>query len=607
MKQWLLRLNLFQRLLLYIFVIIVSSLALVSITTYIKASEAIEDQVSVYLDQIVNTVNYQIDSFLVNYELSTLPMVTDSEIREFMDNNYKNDFELYLNQVEIEKQMDRMMTSRPDIEQIYFMEESGKYITGRDKRNQISIPDFYEDLNAKTPDTGKIVIYPRMSQNDFVITMARKIRGTKTYIPKGIIAFDLNASSLTKTWDAIQLEEGSFFLIVGKNGEIIYHPDSDFLGSQIAPNIMKKVMKTTQNRFYETWNDKETFFYYDTSSYTGWTVMLAVPNKTLFEPISIVRKTVFLSGILALVIALFLAQHFIRKIVKPIRMIERTMKNVEKGDWELAPEVNGEDEISSLVRNYNKMVYRLSSLVEQVYKAELETQKGQLKLQMREIEKQKVELQALQSQINPHFLYNTLGTINSYAVIKEMDEISEMTNALANMFRYSLQNLEVVSIQDELSHVRDFLLIQEHRWQKNIPLLIEIEANLLHAKIVKLSLQPLVENAIEHGFQTITGESKIIIKSEVCGDVLYLSVEDNGIGMNESRLMELRSLLDREQLHPMADQGIGILNVTKRTKLLFGKEYGIEIFSESNKGTKVRMSVPYEVGTGNQNTTYLTG
>ena len=214
-------------------------------------------------------------------------------------------------------------------------------------------------------------------------------------------------------------------------------------------------------------------------------------------------------------------------------------------------------------------------------------------LQKRELEKQKVEFQALQAQINPHFLYNTLGTINSFAILKEDDEISEMTEALANMFRYSLQNLEVVKIDDELLHVKDFLIIQEHRWQKKIPLSIEIDSELLHAEIVKLSLQPLVENAIEHGFQPVTDESKITIRGEVKGDILFLSVEDNGIGMNHGRLLELRNKLENGQLHPNTDHGIGLLNVAKRTKLLFGNDYGIEIFSEQNKGTTIRMAVPY--------------
>jgi two-component system, sensor histidine kinase YesM len=593
MKQLFLRLNLFQRLLLYFSVIIISSLILVSVTTYIKASSAIEHQVSVYFEQIVNNVNLQIDDYLKNYELATLALVTNPEIREFVDNGQLNSYENFIRFTKVKSAMRSVITAQPDIGQIYLMEENGKYIMAQDKSGYFPMEEFYKDVNKRTPNSGQIVIYPRINKSQFVITMARKIRGTKTYNPKGILAVDLNASNLTRLWNEIDLDEESFFMIIGKEGQIIYHPDNSLMGKEISPIIKEKLASTTNNNFYEEWNKQRTFFHFDTSDYTGWKVVLAVPRETLVEPISVVRTTVFIAGMVALIISLFLAQLYIRKIVTPIRRIEGTMKNVEKGNWELAPEPEGNDEISSLVKNYNKMVNRLSSLVDQVYKAELDNQKGQILLQKRELEKQKVEFQALQAQINPHFLYNTLGTINSFAILKEDDEISEMTEALAKMFRYSLQNLEVVSIEEELSHVKDFLIIQQHRWQKNIPLCIELEDYLLHAEIVKLSLQPLVENAIEHGFQRVTDQSKITIRGEVRGDILFLSVVDNGLGMSPSRLMELEEQLENEQLHPNTNHGIGLLNVSKRTKLLFGNEYGIQIFSERNKGTQVRMSVPY--------------
>ncbi|MFJ5622878.1 sensor histidine kinase [Peribacillus loiseleuriae] len=593
MKSWFLRLNLFQRLLMYFSAIIISSLVVVSVTTYIKASHAIENQVTVYLEQIVNNVNFQMDGYLKNYELATLPLVTNEEIRKFVDQAQLTGFERYINFKEIKKEMNNKITDRPDIEQIYLMAETGRSIMAKETRAVMPIQGFYQDLQERTPNNGKILIYPRMNNNQFVITMARKIRGTKTYEPKGIIAVDLKASDLTRLWGKIKLDQDSFFMIVDDEGDIIFHPDNRYLGRKINQSIREQLASTTTNKFYEKWEEKEMFFHFNTSDYTGWKIVLAEPKATLFKPISVVRITVFISGIIALILALVLAQHFIRKIVQPIRMIESTMKNVEKGNWELAPEPEGNDEISRLVQNYNKMVNRLSSLVDQVYKAELENQKGQIMLQKRELEKQKVEFEALQYQINPHFLYNTLGTINSFAIIKEEEEISEMTESLANMFRYSLQNLEVVPIENELCHVRDFLIIQQHRWQKSIPLLIEIESHLLQAEIVKLSLQPLVENAIEHGFGTITDQSKITIRGEVDGDIIYLSVEDNGVGLNQSRLIELRDQLKNESFHPKSDQGIGLLNVSKRTKLLFGNNYGIEIFSECNKGTTVRMSVPY--------------
>ncbi|RDW16015.1 signal protein [Oceanobacillus arenosus] len=593
MRTWFHKLNLFQRLLIYFTVIIIFSIVVVSVTTYLKSSKAIENQVSIYLKQIVSNVNLQIDDYLGNYELATLPLVTNEEVKTFVEGRLVDNYGKYMNYMEIKSQMNETIIERPEIEQIYLMEGNGHYIVSRDTSSLTPIDEFYQELNELTSDSGTIFIYPRISNDELVITMARKIRGMTTWEPKGILAVDLNASRLIRSWGEINLEDNSFFMIVDDKGKIIYHPEIDYIGQEMIQPIKEQLDGSLHHNFYADWNDERTFFYFNTSDYTDWKLVLAIPATKLFQPISGIRTTVFVSGGLALLIALVFAQHFIRKIVKPIRMIESTMKKVEKGKWELASEPEGNDEISSLVKNYNKMVNRLSFLVDRVYKAELENQKAEIMSQRRELERRKVEFQALQSQINPHFLYNTLGTINSYAIFKEIDEVSEMTEALANMFRYSTKNLEIATMEDELSHVGDFLIIQQHRWQKKFPLDIDMEDHLLHSKIVKLSLQPLVENAIEHGFQTITDSSKVTIKGEVSGTTLFISVIDNGVGIEQVRLTQLREQLENEQLHYKIDQGIGLLNVSKRTKLLFGEEYGIEIFSEVNKGTTVMMSVPY--------------
>lgn len=594
MKSLYLRLNLFQRLLLSISIITITSLVLVVVTTYIKASSTIEQQATLNFEQIVNNVSFQMDDYLHNYELATLPLVTNDEVRAFVEQIQNTSFERYLNHYEIQSQMSALITQRPEIEQIYLMEETGRYIRAIEKRGVFPNREFYQDLHERTPESGRIITYPRVENNQFVITLARKIRGTSTYDTKGILAVDLNASKLIRLWKNIEVYENSFFMIVDEDDKIIFHPNYENIGKEIKKSIKSELALTTNGNFYETWNHQNTFFYFKTSEFTGWKLVLAVPRTTLFEPISVIRTTVAIFGVIALCLSLILAQHFIRKIVNPIRVLESTMKYVEKGNWKLAPEPEGHDEISTLVRNYNRMVNRLSTLVDQVYKVELENQKGKILLQERELEKQKVELQALQAQINPHFLYNTLGTINSYAIMKEEDEISEMTEALANMFRYSLQNIEVVKIEKELSHIKSFLIIQQHRWDKQISLTIDIEPQLMQTEVVKLSLQPLVENAIEHGFDRISEDFEITIKAEVSGDVLYISVIDNGMGIGPTKLEELSKRLENEELHPKVDQGIGLLNVSKRTKLLFGHRFGIEIFSELNKGTNIRLAVPYK-------------
>ena len=169
--------------------------------------------------------------------------------------------------------------------------------------------------NARTPNDGKILIYPRINKNKLVITMARKIRGTKTYEPKGIIAVDLEPSYLTRSWGEITLDENSFFMIVGNDGQIIYHPNNEYMGKEIKQSIKDRLANKSENNFYEEWNNEKVFFHFNTSSYTGWKVVLAVPQVTLFEPITVVRTTVFISGAIAIIIALFLASISFGKLL----------------------------------------------------------------------------------------------------------------------------------------------------------------------------------------------------------------------------------------------------------------------------------------------------
>lgn len=248
------------------------------------------------------------------------------------------------------------------------------------------------------------------------------------------------------------------------------------------------------------------------------------------------------------------------------------------------------------------MIDELTFLVDRVYKAELDKQKVQLEMRDRELELQNNEFQALQSQINPHFLYNTLETMNAYALVKGADEISEMAEALAYMFRYSVQNMENVKLVDELDHIRNYLIIQEHRLQRKIFFDVQVDPKWLLEDVVKLSLQPLVENAIEHGFPNKEQDEKIILKAYKDGDRFFIIIEDNGRGMSEERLREVKSHLNNknDKAFYSRSMGIGIKNVHRRVQLIFGEEYGLDILSQPGKGTKVRIAIPAKWKEGKQ-------
>lgn len=602
MKMLSRKLNLFQRLLLYFIIVVLVSLFLVTIITYQQASQSMQEQMEIYLDNFMNNVHIQVDRFMEEYEMITLPFVLesvnrDSELYQFLQGDFEGEIERYQNFQALKQSLTMMTTQHPDIDLMYIISNNEKLILSED-RYYSPIEPFptervFGELNQAAPDSGAAIIYSwQHPYNTNVITIARKLKGVD-FQAKGILGIDIHVKHLVSLWSEINLGAGSFFMILDQSGNIIYHPDSQMYGQTVSQPVIDELNQQRQGSFFEEWNGQTLFFRFSHYEDTNWNLVSVVPASELYAPIAGLRSATLISVCAALVLALFLAFSFIRGIIKPIRMLQNRMKKMEEGVWVQVPEWDGRDEISHLMRSYNHMIQEITQLVEQVYKAELKNQKAEIQLKERELERHRTEFQALQYQINPHFLYNTLETVNAYAVIKEVDEISEMADALAYMFRYSVQNLKIVKIVKELDHVRNYLIIQEHRLQKKIPFEVTIDPKWLLEDVVKLTLQPLVENAIQHG---LTGHPNdlIVVDAKVEEDVFIVTVEDNGRGMRPERLEEVRRHLqskideDREE----DTIGIGIQNVHRRIQLLFGEHYGLHIDSELGIGTKITMRMP---------------
>lgn len=216
------------------------------------------------------------------------------------------------------------------------------------------------------------------------------------------------------------------------------------------------------------------------------------------------------------------------------------------------------------------------------------------------VEDRQSKINSLQSQINPHFLYNTLECIRSEAVCQGCGSIAKMAKALASFFRYSIsRNENVVTVQDELNNIQHYIMIQNYRFEDKFQFRVEVEPEdkLAYAcQIPKMTLQPIVENAIFHGLETKQGECHVIIRIHLTEHLILIVVSDNGIGMNEEQLKKLREGTEREREKggDMADHGNGIAlyNVNQRLKLLFGENYGLHIYSMEGEGTDVEIQMP---------------
>lgn len=599
MKRSIRGMGLFQRLILYFSIIITSSLTLVSYLIYEHSTKQMIEQAESHLSQVVNYTLVQTDRFIRNYELVSLSLITNNNVRRMLDIPEKDIFDLS-DYTEIKHIINQMYLQHNEIELIYLMGDNQKQVmtdvvpyTG-----DILFQKIYQEASETAPDTGKAVIRisPSLtSEGQYVLNISRKIRGRTGYDPKGVLRIDVRISALEELWDIANLNHNKFF-IVDEQGFIIYHPDRGQIGLAAEASIMEELEHSNQGTFLKSVNDTPMLFHYLTSDYTNWKIVATTPQELILEPISGIKRTAITIGAVTLAFALILALIFTRNIVRPLKHVQKGMRRMEHEYWRKITYTSSINEINDLIMSYNMLVERLSTTITELYQSELRNKQS-------ELERKQVELQALQYQINPHFLHNTLETINSLAIMQEADDISDMTEAISAMFRYSVRNMEIVTIQDELDHLSRYLFIQEQRFQRQIPIDIHIPECLLHKQIVKLSLQPLVENAVQHGIKKMP-DGKIVISAYEQDKFLYLTVWDNGVGMSEDKVTALREVLAkkpelqtehatvRSTIQVNKPFGIGILNVHRRITIVFGDEYGIEIESKLNDSTTMIMKLP---------------
>lgn len=593
--------NLYPKLFLSYFVVIMISLTSVGVFSYWSSSNELDHIVEKQLTQVVGNAAHHTDLYIRSYERSMVSLLSSNDVKRFIDlpegeTGYPYyEVRKFIKELIIEPAFAR----NPEISNIYMIsfnhntmyfynDSVGGSFNKEEAQQQLA---FFK-ANTK-PDGSLSVLNHSILSGQQNITLVRQIRGLSSTEPKGILVVELRAAELSELWKGIDLGEDGYFFITDDNGKYVYQPDAEKTATELPEAIRSQVLEAGPHAFMATIDDKPQMFMSRRSTYGNWRLVVAMSVKELRKPSDTIRTTTIVVGCFTLGIALWIAFRFGRSITGPIRILRSAMRQTEQGNWVQIPLPEHRDEIAELMSRYNLMVTRLSELVDKVYQAELSDQKSQM-------ERQKAELQSLQLQINPHFLYNTLETIVCYAVIRDSKEIYEIVKALAYMLRYSVQtNLEEITVSNELKHVMFYLVVLKHRIGREFEVDVSIHPDYLLYNMVRLTLQPLIENAFQHAFADgVEDYHYIRIDAGEDEDKFWVSVEDNGLGINEERLEELREKLHTNQLADKENDsskgigGIGIVNVHRRIQMVFGEQYGLQIESEVEKGTKLIMVMP---------------
>ena len=447
--------------------------------------------------------------------------------------------------------------------------------------------DWYAKAVAKPQDA--IITGPNrhsfFDTDDEMISLSREVQSYENGTFRGVILINLNMNKITEICNSFQEKQENFICIINDKGELVYEQQNGkerfaFDEKENRQKLNTALGKMKDSCFGLNYRGEKYLVTRTDMKTTGWTLVSMVPYKSVMAETMAISGVMILAVVITLIVTLLLLNRILTGVVKPLKKLEKYMVQVNPDNMDQRMEILTDDEIGHLSMKFNQMMDRIRNLKEQV----IEEQE----------DKRKYELQALQAQINPHFLYNTLDSIIWMAETNDSNIVA-MTEALAKLFRISLnKGNEEISLERELEHVKNYLIIQSMRYADKFTYEISAEPGVERCRTIKLILQPIVENCIYHGIKKKRGTGKITIRAYRREQDLIIEVSDDGCGMPEEICRKILS--DEIESENISGSGIGVKNVNERIQLRFGKKYGLSYSSEEGVGTTVTYVLPYNEG-----------
>ena len=543
-----------------------------------------------YTQQLIRQISNNISAYIEYMNGVSTFVQSDKDIQEYLLANtseIKTSAERRAQEV-----LQTFIRSRKDISLVAVFNLKGESLFHDSTfvQNPFRLPTIQPWFTAALQAQGDSVISSSHVQNivqdryRWVISLSRLVYKTGTTETIGVLLVDLNYDVINRICSSIQLGKRGYVFIVDKNGEIVYHPQQQLIYGHLKKENIQQIVKSTQNYFAADNVEADKFYSIETMPVIGWKVVGVNYRDELVENRDRIRQTYAFWGLTFFSISILLSLFIAQRISRPIRQLRNSMRQVEQGNFNIRTDIQSSNEIGELGRDFNIMVVEIEKLLLRI------TEQQELK--------RKSELKALQMQINPHFLYNTLDSIIWMAEAGKQQDVIAMSSALARLFRLSIsKGKEIIDIGSEVEHVRNYLTIQKIRYKDKLDYRIEVPDEIKTYKTVKIILQPLVENAIYHGIKNKDGPGLIIIGGIKNQSMIELFVRDDGVGMDEKTLhLLLERLKSNENIQPSESNflhsGLGVHNVDERIKLYFGPNYGLHYESSEDVGTTVRILLP---------------
>jgi len=441
---------------------------------------------------------------------------------------------------------------------------------------------WYE--NAKSA-MGKIVYYSPseitdlptdgMEPNDFRFAAARWINNPQSPAKGGVLLIDISVPHITSIMENMGIKGSTQLFLMESSGECLYS-----VNASETPGFFLSNASSAGNEDILSGKHGRYLINRFTSAQTQWNYLMATDYRSLTEPSRKISMIILLIGIIICFFSIKQSRIFIFRITDALRELQDSMQKVIGEDFSSRIDIREKNEIMKLKVSFNTMIDRIDILINSVYKEQLK-------------EKQ-AKLNALQSQINPHFLYNTLGTIGAMAILHNNTDIYEMSNSLSDMFRYATkQQDKLVPFRKEYDNLKNYISIQHFRYGERLQFISDIPEELLAYKILSFTLQPIVENAIIHGIEPKPEGGKIIMKASCLENILTIKIEDNGIGIPEDKLTEIKASINNAvNSAEYTSEYIGLQNVSERLFLFYGSTASLTLQSRIGEGTVCILHIP---------------
>lgn len=548
----------------------------------------LEEQVNDNTLQLISKVNESLEFYISNMQSITYFIGFNEKVQHFLAAEAEPN---PANEYDIQRFLRDFTTLSPEVAGILIVNSNGDYISNEffaPSTKDLTEESWYKEavdnngiftIIGQPKDRGlsSLVNY----QNDEVVSVVRAVVDPYADEVLGVILMDLKQRVIKETLVDVRLGKTGYLMLVDDQGRNIYQPNDPLIEN--VPN--KWIAGQDSGTFSKKVNSQRLQFIHQKSPFTNWTTIGVFPaEETIFEIREIrfyLVSFIFLLMIFGIQISYFLSNS----ISNPIVQLMKFMRKAESGEFDVRYREKRNDEIGMLGRSFNKMLRQINHLMSLT--------------KLREKEKRDAEFRSLQANINPHFLYNTLDTIQWMARKQKRNDIAEVVESLAKLFRIGLsKGRDIISLGEELDHIKNYLQIQKTRYRDKLNYQIHVGECVRDLYVIKFILQPIIENAIYHGIKERRGPGHIIVTVQEKESKLSITIEDDGAGMTELQLQEMRQALNEaiartENKGETRDKkGYGTLNVQARIQLAFGEGYGMHIQSEEKLGTTVEIILP---------------